>query len=354
MNGSANAHVQADNRIVGWVWYNGADAIRKGEAVCYDIANGDATAYQGRRHNQVVRPTTATAKAFAGVCERDYSAQTSGQFIEINLPGSKGVAVALGVDTAINTGVLTFAAGTGTEAGRFYTGKYLGSGSAIPRQTVTAVIESGMTGTWELATDGVTLTVASTAGLVAGDTVVLVAGEMETATEYVVPGKYVISSITDATTIVLAATAVSATPAAAVTCTGYAYTGNPTCQADLLVGNESGGVEFISILNAGNANLPHMVGGVSYLTATDIAAAGTIVLAQGTLPGETKAVVCLGAVATSDYEVDPATDGIQTDGSTALAVVNAINDAGDAWYGVFGGGLWHTGFFVVGGLVYYF
>jgi len=112
---------------------------------------------------------------------------------------------------------------------------------------------------------------------------------------------------------------------------------------DLLEGDESGGVQFISFLNAGNAAQGHMVGGVTYVCGGQtISGDVDIVLAQGTLPGETKAVILLGALTTNDLTVDPATNGIQMDGSTALAEVNSMNVAADAWYGEFGGGLWHT------------
>jgi len=339
------------NLIIEEVWYEGTDALKQGEAVCYNVDYGTAADVDGRRANRVERPSLTNSKAFAGVAERNYSAKNAGQRVRICVPGSKGAPIALGVNTAIGTGLLSFTAGaSGSHRGRFYTGKYKGRGSAIPRQTVAAgILEADNTGIWSLAIDGVTLTVASTTGLAAGDTVVLLAGEMEDALIYVVPGKHVISSITDATTIVLTATAASAVSAGALLCMGYAYNGNPICQADLLTGDECGGIEFVSYLNAGNATQGHMVGGVSYVGGGQtIAAAVTFVLAQGTLPGETKAFVLLGALTTSDMEVDPATNGVRMDGSTALAVVNGMDVAADAWYGVFGGGKWHTAD-VVGG-----
>jgi len=350
-NDSLNRHEKGANRVPEWVWYDGTDELQEGEAVCYNADYGTAASIDGRRANRVERPSRTNSKAFAGVAHATYPAQanTGGRMIEINCPGSMGVNVALAVNTMIGTGMLSFQAGGGSGAGRFYTGKYKGRGSVIPRQTAAAVIvEASMDGTWSLATDGITLTVASTTGLAAGDRVVLVAGEMEIPTKYLVTGKYTISSITSTTVLVLTESAVSLTPVGALTCTGYAYSGNAKCQADLLTGDESGGVEFLSVLNAGSAALAHMVGGVSYITATDISGDADIVLAQGTLPGETKAVVCLGTIGTSDYTVDPATDGVQMDGSSTLAVVSGIDAAADAWYGQFGGGLWHTAD-VVGG-----
>lgn len=341
---SVNAPQIAPHPIVEWVRYEGVDALKEGEAVCHNTDYGTAANVDGRRHNHVERPSLDNNGAFAGVAARDYAARSTGQLIEIYIPGSKGITVALGVDTVLGTGLLTFVAGAvGSHRGRFYSGKYAGRGSAIPRQTVTAVLEADMTGAWSLATDGVTLTVTSTAGVTAGDTCVLLGGEMEDASKYVVPGKYTIASVTDAADLVLSASAVNATPAAAVTCTGYIYTGNPKCQADLLTGNESYGVEFISMLNAGGDDVVHMVGGVSYVCGElTLAADAEVELAQGVLPGDLKCFICLGAMTTSDFVIDLVTAGIQLDGATALAEINAIDAAADAAYLQFQGARWFT------------
>jgi hypothetical protein len=362
MDASTNGHIKQSNPIVEWVWYEGADALREGEAVCFNTDYGTATSVDCRRNNRVERPTTSNNKAFAGVAARDYSAKSGGQFIEIYAPGSKGVKIALAVDTVIGTGLLTFTvagkynvgASTGlkTDAGRFYTGKYLGRGSAIPRQTVTAVLEASMVGAWSLAADGVTLTVAATAGLAAGDTVVLLGGE-DDGTGTVIPGKYTISSVTNGTVLVLTASAVDVTPDGALTCTGYAYTGNPTCQADLLTGDEAGGVEFINLPNTASDTNPYMVGGVSYVCGgITLSADNEIDFAQGTLPGETKAFIMLGALTTHDFVVDLATTGLSIDGSTALTEFQTIDDAGDGCFLVFNGAKWHCLDLLVGATQY--
>jgi hypothetical protein len=358
MDKSANSHVADGNRIIEWVWYAGTDAISEGEGLCYNTDYGTAANVDGRRNNHVERPSVSNNKAFAGVAARNYSAKSSGQMIEINCPGSRGVKIALGVNTVIGTGLLTFCVagrydvgvntGLTTEAGRFYTGKYKGRGSAIPRQTVTALLEASMTGAWSLATDGVTLTVTDTTGLSAGDTVVLVGGE-DDGTGAVIPGKYTIASVTNGTVLVLASSAVDATPAGAATCTGYAYTGNPTCQADLLDGDESGGIEFINLPNAGGSNQPYMVGGVSYVCGgLDIAADAEVELAQGSLSGETKCFILLHDLTTSDFIVDLVSDGLKVDGSTSLAEIATIDDAGDGVFLIFGGAKWHTVDLLVG------
>jgi hypothetical protein len=323
------------------VWYGGSDQLLLGEAVCYNSDHGTAADADASRCNRVERPTTSNNRDFAGVAAASYSARSGGQFIDIYEPGSKAVPVALAVDTVIGAGLLTFTAGQNSEdGGRFYTGKYRGRGSAIPRQTKTAIEEASMAGAWSLAVDGVTLTVASTADLEAGMTVVLVGGE-DDATGAVVPGKYQIESITDGTTLVLAESAVDAAPAGAATCTGYIYSGNPVAICDLLDGEESGGVEFISLPNAGGDDTPYMVGGVSYICGgITLAADADVELAQGTLPGDKKAFFCLGTLTTNDFVVDLVTAGVQIDGSTALAEIVAIDAAGEGVFLEFRGVRW--------------
>ncbi len=351
MDASVNAYTKSPNAITEWVKYEGTDALFEGEAVCYNTDYGTATAVDGRRHNHVERPTTSNNMAFAGVAARNYPASSTGQFIEIYCPGSKGVNIALGVNTVIGTGLLSFTVcgkndvgtdgGNGSDGGRFYTGTYKGRGSAIPRQTKTALIEASMVGAWSLSADGLTLTMADTTGLSAGDTVVLLGGA-DDGTGSVKPGKYTISSVTNGTVVVLTAAAVDTTAAGALTCTGYAYTGNPVCQADLLTGDECGGIEFINLPNAGGDNQPYMVGGLSYVCGgLTLAADAESELAQGSLPGDRKAFICLGTMTTSDFVVDLVSAGLQIDGSTALAEINAFDAANDACYLVFNGAKWH-------------
>ena len=347
-----NAPHKAPDGIVKVVWYEGTDKLFQGEGVCYNTDYGTAADADSRRANRVERPTVSNNRAFAGVATETYAARSGGQLIRIYTPGSKGVPVALAVDTTIDTGLLTFtvagrynvAVSTGlkTEAGRFYSGKYRGRGSAVPRQTKTAVLEAGMTGAWSLATDGVTLTVVSTTGLAEGDTVVLLGGA-DDATGTVIPGKYTISSVTSSTVLVLTATAVDVTPAGALTCTGYAYTGNPTAICDLLDGEESAGVEFLNVPNAGGDSQPYMSEGLSYVCGgLTLAATAEVELAQGVLPGERKSFIVLGVMTTSAFVVDLVTAGLQLDGSTTLAEINAMDAASDACYLQFQGAKWHT------------
>lgn len=346
MDASKNSHVKDQNVIREMVWYEGADPILEGEGVSYLIATGTATAKDGRRCSHVNRPTTSTNRAFAGVAARNYPAVAGGQFIEINCPGSKGVNIALGADTVLNTGILTFTAGSGTAGGRFVLGGFEGRGSARIRQTVTALIESSMVGAWSLATDGITLTVADTTGLAAGDTVVLLGGEDEGSDKKVRPGKYTIASVTSSTVLVLASSAVVATPDAAVTATGYAYTGNPTAQADLLTGDESGGVEFISPPNTGGATaVSYMSGGVSAICGgvTVGTADANGALPNGAHLGQHKRFLGLGTLTTNDAKATLATAGkqqaVNADTGVPLALASVAIDAANetsvlVWQGI--------------------
>lgn len=328
MDKSINGHQSMENAIIEAVWYEGTDALKEGEAVCYDIAHGTATARAGERINNVSRPRTTNNKAFAGVVARDYSAQSGGQLIEINCPGSRGVNVALGVDTVIGTGMLTFTVGSAGEAGRFVKGGFKGRGSIIPRQTVTAVIEASMIGAWSLNAAGTTLTMSDTTGLSVGDTVVILGGEND-GTGAAVPGKYTILTVPAGGTTVTIASAVTATAGGAILCTGYAYTGNPKCQADLLEGEESGGVEFINPLKAGSDTISCMVGGWTYICGGyTLSVDAETDLAEGTVFGLRKGFWCLGALGTSDFVVDLVTPGYLITGAD-MDEINAIDAAED-------------------------
>jgi len=323
------------------VWYEGTDALKQGEPVCYNSDYGTAANHDGRRANFVERPSSSNNRAFAGVVANDCAARAGGQMIDIYEPGSKGITIALGADVTIGD-YLTFCTGKG----RFVKAGFAGRGSARIRQTVTALVESSMTGGWSLATDGVTLTVADTTGLSAGDTVVLLGGEND-GTGAIVSGQYTISSITNGTVLVLSSSAVTATPGGALTCTGYAFTGNPVAQADLLEGEESGGTEFISPPNAGGDSLAHMTGGKTFVCGgLTLAADSEVELANGDYQGQKKGFELLGALTTSDFVVDLVAAGSQLDGS-ALAEINAIDAAADAAYLEFNGSWRATG--VVGG-----
>lgn len=343
MDKSTQGPRQMANLIVEEVFYSGTDDLYEGEAVCYDYDYGTATEYDGRRHNRVERPNLTNNRRFAGVVLSDYAGRTGGRVVKIAVPGSKGVLIALGCDvTCGQAGVLTFTAGaSGSHRGRWYTGMQVGRGAARIKQTVTAVLQSSMTGGWSIATDGVTITMTTT-GLAAGDTVVLLGGAIEAAGGSIVPGKYTISSVAVGS-LVLTSSAITGTATGALTCTGYAYTGNPKAQADLLEGEECGGCEFISPPNAGTDAQAYMVGGKSYICGgVTLAADVEVEFAQGSYCGEMKQFVVLGTLTTNDFVIDLVTTGKKKDGSTNLLEVEDMDAAGDTWNGIFDGVIWNT------------
>ncbi len=352
-------HEAAPDGILKNVFYEGTDELLQGEPLCYNTDFGTATAANARRGNRVERPSLTNHLSFAGVAVATTKAQTSGRMIEIYEPGSLSVPVALNVDTVIDTGLLTFVTrgrhDVGTEAGlggdaRFALGQFPGRGSAIPRQTVTTLIEGDLLGSaWSLAADGLTLTMTSTTGLAAGDFVVLYGGQ-DDATGAVIPGRYLIASITSATVLVLTApstgaTAVDATTTA-LTCIGVAFTGNPTAICDLLTGDESGGVEFLNMPDAGGDSQPHMAGaGYTYVQGgITLAADCEVELAQGTQIGQRRGFELLHTLTTSDFVIDLVTAGVQYTNAdaTALAEVNAIDAAGEGAILEFRGQEWYT------------
>ena len=335
MDASINSHSAQARQIIVFVWYEGTDALKEGEGICYNSDYGTATVANARRTNYVERPSTSNSRHFAGVSVRNYSAKSTGQYVEICNPGSV-CNIALGVDTVLDTGFLTCQAGGA--AGRFSDMGFIGRGSARPIQTVTAVLERVVDGTGSLlATDGKTLTVTDSDDFTVGDTVVFLAGEND-GTGVFVPGKYSVGSITNKTTIVLSATALSTLTTGAISCSYYVYTGNPKCLARLMTGEESGLVEWITPPNTGTAGLTHMVGGVTYVNGgvTIGSADSDVTLADGTLYGEKKGFVLMGAMTTQAVTIDLATEGLNMAG-TSMDEINAMAAAGDTaflqWYG---------------------
>ena len=347
MDKSVNAPQNAPNAISEWVWYEGTDILYEGEAVCYNTDYGTAATLTPARGNRVERPSITNNLAFAGVAARTYAAQSTGQYIEIYVPGSRDINIAIGANVTLGVGSLSFQVGGGSGAGRFVQvstaleAGFRGRGTAKPKQTVAAaILESNFVNGWTLDTAGTDLTVASTTGIAAGDTVVLVASEDEGTSKIATLGKHTISAVPDGTSLTLAATAVDATPGAALKVSGYVYSVSAMCQADLLTGNESGGVYFCSLPNTGTTGMLYAPGGVNYIPAgvTIATADADFTLADGSAWGEKVAFWCLGTLTTSDACVDLVTAGIQADGVTALAEINAIDAAGDAavleWLGV--------------------
>lgn len=102
----------------------------------------------------------------------------------------------------------------------------------------------------------------------------------------------------------------------------------------LLDGPESGLIEELVIAPAGGAVTP-MKGGVTRIPAETITANATYTLADGNFYGEKKAIELTGALTTSDLVVT-VTNGVQLNGTTALATASFDGDNDTSvfeWFG---------------------
>ena len=141
---SINAYAKKCNTISAWVWMEANDAARlEGQGVCYNWDYGTATAADGRRYNRVELPTILNAPHFAGVLARDYAISTTGQLVEIYLPGSVCLILAR-KSLTIGVGRVTCQAG-GTYAGYFTAEGFAGKGSAVPLQTLDTSVTAAKT-----------------------------------------------------------------------------------------------------------------------------------------------------------------------------------------------------------------
>lgn len=314
---STNSYIGQGRVFAEWVWYEGADKLRKGEGLCYNSDYGTASNSNGERLNRAERPKPGNNLMFAGVAAHDYSAKSGGQFVEIYNPGSV-CPVAIGQDVTIDTGLITAQAGSNGEAGRFAFEGLPGRGSAVPLQTVSDAIKERDIATnsqGALSTDGVTLTVTDSSDFEVGGTVVIVGGEDEGGTgnsEHVVPGKYGIAAINSDTEIELAESAVSGTPGSALNASYYVYNVNALALCKLLDGAESGLVEVVNPSDdGGSSDLSFMQGGKTYIHAVDCSSNSQGELADGEFFGERKAFEALEAISTNSVVVGFATNGKQ-------------------------------------------
>ncbi len=143
MDASINAYLKQGRRILARVWFGGTTALKEGQGVCYNFdhypSGGAVTTSNEDRYNRVELPATANSLHFAGVSAHAYAASSTGQFIEICLPGSV-CNILCYADVVIGVGVVTCEAGnalSSTYAGYFSRAGFDGEGSAVPLQTVT-------------------------------------------------------------------------------------------------------------------------------------------------------------------------------------------------------------------------
>lgn len=140
---ATNAYQKKADTISTIVWFEGTTALKEGQGVCYNWDYGTAASSDPRRTNRVELPTILNAPYFAGVAARDYAASSTGQFIEINLPGSTCYILAM-KSLTIGVGRVTCQAG-GTYAGYFTAEGFEGKGTAIPLQTLDTSVTAAKT-----------------------------------------------------------------------------------------------------------------------------------------------------------------------------------------------------------------
>lgn len=285
------------------VFFSGTGALVKGQGLCYDqdytssVDGEAATDPCERRRTRVELPTTSNNRAFAGVTAYAYAAKASGQWVEIYEPGSV-CEVAIGVDTVLDTTILTCSCST-ADAGRFTQPGFMGRGAAVALQT-----RAGANGKLIGETDGsgsingTTLTIGSgftASGIAAGDKVAIVVGHH--ASNSVTEAIYTVASVTSDTVIVLTASASDG----ATSCNWYAYSGNPTALCYLFDGEESGLQEWIAPID--DTASQSMVGGFTNILGGVTVGTGdsTATLADGTWFGGLKGFKLWGALTTNDY-----------------------------------------------------
>ena len=328
-----------------WVFFTAAVSTEydKGTAVCYDRDYGTDTDVEGDRDNQVEPPSSSNNHRFAGVLvdQVSFSSVQTEKWVKIYEPGGFAE-IALYQDTVVNVGRISFLHNGGVNTARFGQMGFPGRGSAIPYQTVTNALESDIDGLGVIdATDMITLTVTDSSDFDLETSKVLVLAGENDGTATLAPGLYGIASITDATHIVLDSMIADVVSTGTITVSFVVIDGdNPTCLAYLEDGEESGGVDWLSPLNAGQVGIAYSPYGKTYVGGVGTLAADCdVTFADGLVFGQKKGFFIAGVLGTSDFTLDFVVNGNQQDGS-ALTEILTMDDIGDAvyleWWGV-----WH-------------
>lgn len=141
---SINGPLSLANVRLASVWFTGSTALTRGMGVCFDHdRTGDgADEPDATRQSYVELPSATNARFFAGVVVRDYAAVSTGQMIEIAVPGSVVEVLLYGPSVTNNSQLVTCQAG-GTYAGYFTRAGYEGEGTAVPLQTCDASSTAG-------------------------------------------------------------------------------------------------------------------------------------------------------------------------------------------------------------------
>lgn len=332
------------------VFFTGTTALKKGTGVCFDQDYGTAANADQSRRVRVALPTTSNHKAFAGVVMQDYSANPTGQMIDILCPGSVGLVSTL-IATTVDSTRLGLVVGS---AGQFAWQGLDGPGRVLALQTVANVSDTDDTGGPVTASNDAdyayatkTLTISSGfTYAAAGDRVIVLGGTVDAGAAKIGYQETTVASVTSGNAVVLTDNLVD-TSDTALTDNGRVAVavvrGYPLCLA--LIENlpqvTSGCVEYLGMLN--NAASQSMVGGTTVAVGTVILGDGdcTATLADGTIEGEKKAFMLTGALTTQDYLIT-VTSGQMSDQDGALASME-LDGASDTtvlqWHGNIGGGI---------------
>lgn len=327
-------------------------ALEQGMGMCLNIDYGTITTREGSRMRRVEPPSANNALYFAGYLDMDYAASDRPRKVRLYPPGSTCL-VAAGLDTAgpatvVPGTLLTVSCLTGVDAGRSTWGGLEGAGSARALETdATVVLASSVDGTGSI--NDTTLTDASenftTLGVAAGDRLIVVAHDQANTA---VAGEYVVATVGTTT---LTTTALMSAGAAA--CVYYIIRGNPLvlCETQGFpfcgLAHQSGlqewsGVDAVSaavadpIINPMNCGYTNIMGGITPSTGDTTAA-----LAAPPFIGAKKGFHLRATITTHDYLLTITGNGIQADGTSALATLEL--DAADD-RAVLGGGhaMWYV------------
>ena len=321
------------------VQFTGSTAVKQGMGFCYDVDRGTATEAEETRFRYVEVPSITNNNEFAGVAAHDYPAKKGGQPIHIFPPGSKCLG-AIGQDVTIGDRVTCCISG---DPGRFLGVGPLGAGSAVVRQTVTALSDTFMDGSASLDAAGTTLTLTGIGTAVQTLTqprVVILGGGPLACT----PGNYTPTFVT-ADSVLLD----SAASAAAVTAVfGYVIDGNPKAMMELEAGPcQSGLTQYVAARANAAASPTVTPSGKTFLLGPYTIATGnsTGTLADGSFRAPKKIFECMGSMTTNDYDItvttgraihaavslnDPTVTlaGMVFDGTSDIAV---LDWTGSAW-----------------------
>ena len=309
------------------VFYTGADALKRGEGLCYNADSGTATENDEARNTDVERPSTSNNLNFAGVTAEAYAANAQGQEITIYEPGSV-CDIRADVAMTVNSGRLTCMVNGDQSA--FGRGGLPGRGSAIPLQTTPTASTTSSNGPISSSLDGTASFVVSTKTLTktglftnaaVGDKVIcLGAAVAATSLTPVTAGVATIATRTSADVAVLDDD-FDGTAATTVVGAFLVVRGDGTFLAYLEDGPESGLAQWHTPLTSGTT--APMNGGTTFINGgLTLAADDAGTLAAATQIGVRKFFECMGTLTTSDYQ--PTVVGKKSSNASASAVEEAL------------------------------